>query len=80
MATTCQDEKEENWLKNKDFLKKIEEFRCTTEQKWPLKIPLRRNNTVPKTLSGPIGKHRSRAIRVAEWRLSSLPAPWNKGR
>ncbi|MFJ3056701.1 hypothetical protein [Herbaspirillum sp. NPDC087042] len=35
MATTCQDEKGENWLKNKDFLQKIEEFQAPTEQKWP---------------------------------------------
>ncbi|WP_143433174.1 hypothetical protein [Herbaspirillum camelliae] len=66
-------------MKNKDILEKTEVFRALMEQKRPENIPLRRNNTVPKTLSGPIGKHRSRAIRVAEWRLSSLQAPWNKG-
>jgi len=66
-------------MKNKDFLEKIGVFQAQMEQKRLKNIPLRRNNTVPKTLSGPIGKHRSRAIRVAEWRLSSLLAPWNKG-
>ena len=68
-----------NRMKDKDFPSKNSFFSALKERKRPPKISLRRNNTVPKTSTGPIGKHRSRAIRVAEWRLSSSQAPYRRG-
>ncbi|MBP0597555.1 hypothetical protein J8I26_05540 [Herbaspirillum sp. LeCh32-8] len=45
-------------MKNKDILAKNGLFEAQEEQNRAKKITLRGNNTVPKTLSGPISKHR----------------------
>ncbi|WDZ95202.1 hypothetical protein Herbaro_17155 [Herbaspirillum sp. WKF16] len=44
-------------MKNKEILAKIGIFLAPEEQKTAKKIALCENNTVPKTLSGPISKH-----------------------